>query len=280
MARKKKPEEGSAGAYWMDTYGDMITLVLTFFVLLFSFSTIDAAKWEALVASLSGSPVAMVSPLDPGGSVAPEEEDQKLEEYESEQQKELDAAFTEFYEKAIQYREDNDLQSLLMIEMLDDTVLLRIMDSMLFDSGKATLRPEAQAILLDLVDLFEENVQYFKLINVEGHSDNRPINTYQFPDNWVLSAVRASSVVNFFGEHTDIPKHMFKLSGYAEYHPIDTNETDAGRARNRRVDIVVEKREIAADAEPQLPAADDLMPLPTASLPPIEDRVQDLWDDE
>jgi chemotaxis protein MotB len=109
-------------------------------------------------------------------------------------------------------------------------------DKLLFDSGQATLQAEGQPLLEEVAQLL--NVDKSHPITVEGHTDNEPIATAEFPSNWELSTARATTVVRFLIAH-GVSAGRLGAVGYADLHPIDSNATAAGRARNRRVDIVL-----------------------------------------
>ena len=260
--KKKQEEEGVAP--WLATYGDMITLVLTLFVLLYSFSSIDAVKWDRLVSSLSGTPFVAIQALDPS-RIGPEsrvnEEDMEdaakkdMEDKEKEELSEVEARptegnaadadtvkeqFDELYMKISEHIRDNHLETRLNVERLDDFIILHITDSTLFASGRAYIKPESKEMLHKVADLFAEYEKIIKIIRIEGHTDNRPIHTDEFKSNWELSTTRAVNVLRYFLGITDIVNSKFCASGYGEYHPIDTNETAEGRAINRRVDFLIE----------------------------------------
>ncbi len=230
----------------MNTYGDMVTLLLTFFVLLFSFSTIDAQKWEEIVSSLSGTPFVAIQAIDPGnvqGEIASEvnadptptpspQSDANAEE--------IKERFDELYQKIKSHIEENNLSSLLNVEEQENAILIRMSDSALFDSGKDFLKTDAKMILGSICVIIEEYDDLIQRIRIEGHTDNVPIHNSRFADNWELSASRALVVVRYMLSMTDIIPAKFIPMGYGEYHPVDSNETSAGRASNRRVDFVLE----------------------------------------
>jgi chemotaxis protein MotB len=109
-------------------------------------------------------------------------------------------------------------------------------DKLLFDSGQATLQPEGDPLLEEVAMLL--NVDKTHPITVEGNTDTQPIATSQFPSNWELSTARATTVVRFLIAH-GVSAERLAAAGYAALHPVDSNATAAGRARNRRVDIVL-----------------------------------------
>jgi chemotaxis protein MotB len=256
MRDKKKPEEPQeeGSPAWMNTYGDMVTLVLTFFVLLFSFSTIDASKWEEIVQSLSGMSVIAVPALDPNATEKMEIHSGRFiitpptaspsagatgpdgANVSATQQR-----FNEFYETINTYVETNNLGYILKVEYTDDfTVLLRMSDSAFFDSGSANIDEDAQSALNAVCQIFSEYEDIIKVIRIEGHTDNKPIQTTKYKDNWELSMDRADTVRKYIMQITDIDPALLAASYYGEYHPVADNDTEEGRAQNRRVDFLIE----------------------------------------
>lgn len=280
MARKKKQEEGSAGANWMDTYGDMITLVLTFFVLLFSMSTIDSAKWEMLVATLTGTPLAVVAPLNPGRSVAPDAENTKpnpptAEELEQmEQEATSKAEFNELLEKINALVEEKNLESSLLVEANEDQILLRFLDSLLFDSGEHVLREDSHAIVDDVMQIIQATQQWIREIDIEGHTDNVAIRAgSRYRNNWDLSVMRAATVAIYFEENSTIDPTKLKPSGCGETMPVATNDTPEGRARNRRVDVVIHREIVETTYEPYPQTTQE------DAGDPFQERTGELWEE-
>lgn len=252
MARKAREESKPGAPLWMATYGDMVTLVLTFFVLLFSFSTIDAVKWKELVQSFTGNVrISVIQPLDPGAAVqgfdlpSPRPTIKPIDE-DQEKQKE---AFDELYEKIKGTIEDNDLVSTLGVHKSDDVILLSITDSALFDSGKADIKPEAAELLRIVSLIFDEYEPNIQNVRIEGHTDNVPISNAHYKSNWELSTARATNVLQFFLANSIVPPVKYGASGYAEYHPVATNETEEGKAKNRRVDFVIQSVQFNDEGE-------------------------------
>ncbi len=237
MSRQKKPEEPKAGLpEWLATYGDLVTLLMCFFVLLFAFSSIDAAKFEAVMQSFQGS-----AGILPGGlslSDGPMVFNGMPESQVSESPVETEK-LQQLKEKVEKYLEQNNLQANVLVELDARGLLLRFKENVLFDSGKAVLKPDALKILSFLGDILNKPEFAERYIRVEGHTDNIPIRTAVFPSNWELSTGRASSVIRFYIENTQVRPSRFTASGYGEYYPVANNTTTEGRALNRRVDIVI-----------------------------------------
>lgn len=278
MSGRKKPEppqeEGSPA--WMNTYGDMVTLLLTFFVLLFSFSTVDAEKWEQLVNSLAGRQVitAIANPgnsgnsssgpdtmeewlkdnqerkddsiRDPAAAPTPESGSQADSTGDSEdaqtddQDGNVTASFDQLYEAIKEHIKANGLEATLYIEKSDDVIILRISDSALFDSGKADIKPESLELLEQVGEIFTTYQDSIQMIRIEGHTDNVPISTSHYVDNWDLSTSRATNVLRYFLATSELDPEIFSAVGYGEFHPVASNDTEEGRSKNRRVDFIIQ----------------------------------------
>lgn len=239
--RRKPPPEEESGGSWMDTYGDMVTLLLTFFVLLFSFSTIDAEKWKALVGAFSGTPVEAVAPLDPSNANPNVEfldtgSSKDTSEQTSEQTKEQ---FQELYEKIKKHIEENGLSTKLSVEMHEGEILMRLSDSVLFDSGSASLVSSAMPLMHDIGELLREGENSIGMVRIEGHTDNRPISNSRYSDNWELSSARAYTVLQYLQQNGMMKQSKLSYTAYGEQRPVASNDTEEGQAKNRRVDFVI-----------------------------------------
>jgi len=111
-------------------------------------------------------------------------------------------------------------------------------DRVLFDSGRAELKESGQELLRLLGGVLKQQVDTFSRIQIEGHTDDQPI-TRGFASNWELSSARATSVVRFFGDSVGLDPKILSATGYSQYHPVENANTDAARARNRRIEVVV-----------------------------------------
>lgn len=255
---KRKEEPPKPAAAWMSTFSDLMNLLLCFFVLLFSMSTIDAQKFEQLAASFSesfsifqagstsigegllvGNGVMQLNQLDEymntmGKEVEEtEEEDDPLEELKKDQL-EASEELAELIEEMVI---EENLEKEVDIDFTSQYVSLTLNGGILFDSGKDTLKPESN-IILDKIGLILEKYAQ-STIEVEGHTDNVPIHTSRFRNNNELSSARALSVFDYFVEHTTLDPANIKHSGRGEYIPIADNSTPEGRTKNRRVEIKI-----------------------------------------
>lgn len=268
MAKKKKKDGGGGAANWMNTFADLMNLLLCFFVLLFSMSSVDADKFEALVQSLEhsfsilpqgGSSIgdgqmvaAGVNQLqlldqyykEAANSASKEEgEDNEEEEDNPEQalKKEMaEAGLEESEEMAEQIEkmlEEQRIGDQVEMDINAQFVRLTLNGALLFDSGRSQIREDALP-LVDKLSLILENYDS-SLIDIEGHTDNVPINNEKFENNDVLSAFRAFAVKNYVLTKTTLEAGKINATGCGEYNPVADNGTPEGRARNRRVEIKI-----------------------------------------
>lgn len=267
------------------SYADFITLLFAFFVVMYSISSVNVDKYrvlsdamvsafkiprESLQSTLTAplipepmllpnpfneaSPArrAFIAPLRPdyqqNGSAMPDEAVDPTPEGDSPAEKVRNAA-----QEQIDSVSDNVEQG--MEEWIDSDIVdikrnqfwleIEIKSSLLFNSGSSALIPEALPLLRQLATMF---VGLPNRVNVEGFTDNRPINTPAFPSNWELSSARAAAVVRLFQDNGVDPARLASI-GYGENRPIATNDNDVARAKNRRVVIVVMASADAAQDE-------------------------------
>lgn len=240
---KKKEDEPKKGApAYMNTYGDMMTLLLCFFVLLFSMSTVDAAKFQQLVSSFH----AQVSIFDGGQTInntstvmqngmsqMPIKEttfsiQESLQEEQTLSQAEKDLSH---------YVEEQSMSERVDVEKQGDEIVIRFKDGVLFASGEAQIKAGAVQTLELLGNKLKDYIADGYTLSIEGHTDNNPISNAKFPSNWELSSARAIAVMRFYDEEMDFDGSNIACVGWGEYHPITSNDTAEGRAMNRRVEI-------------------------------------------
>ncbi len=297
MARKKRVEEHENHERWLVSYADFITLLFAFFVVMYSISSVNEGKYRVLsdsmlaafsdparslepiqVGHLMRSPMQSETALDRNKPVielfriplperdiseklqkklkeAREKAARDAEQKKKAQDEEMDAAaeaLADSIEKAMA-----DLVDAGLIDVRRDKrwIEVEIKSSILFGSGSAELAPGAKPVLRKLA---EKLAPLNNTIHVEGFTDNVPIDNFEFRSNWELSAARAASVVHLFTDLGVRPERMAAI-GYGEYRPIASNDTPEGRARNRRVVLVIlsgaDKR--VRQAPGQLPAERD-----------------------
>lgn len=229
MLNKKHRDEDSGT--WMNIYADMVTLLLCFFVLLYSFSELDKAKFQQFLASFQGRSI-----FDGGSVILPgPETDFPIDPGNSDDDPYW-ADTQRLYDHVLKYLEDHGLEGSIQVDMEERGVQLRMSEHLFFDPGRADITPQGNKLLKLLLPLFQEIPNR---VLVEGHTDTVPIDTAVFPSNWELSAGRSARVVRFFVEDNDLDPKRFIVIGYGEHQPIASNATAAGRALNRRVVLVI-----------------------------------------
>ena len=263
-AGRKRRGKGGGGhdgpdERWLLTYADMITLLMALFIVMFAISSVNTSKFEALQQSLKEAFNGSVAPGGesvlqtggkPEGKEAPKVQPpvpaiQPLiqKEFDKEQKKRSggegteDEQFKKVKRDLDEYAEQNGLKNKLETEITRRGLVIRLLtDGVLFDSGEAKIKPRAVPLIEKIARLLQVDEEH--PINVEGHTDNVPIQSSQYPTNWELSTARAASVVRLLIAD-NAPADRLGAVGYAQLHPIASNSSAAGRSRNRRVEIVL-----------------------------------------
>ena len=232
MARKKKSggDDGPKGSPgWMTTYGDMMTLLLTFFVLLVSMSTTEIEKFKAAAASLKGA----LSVLPFQEKPIPQPFTPQIPRGSEMNQRRRSNAVARLRRMI---RELN-LSGVVSVQENPEGVHITVGDPALFDSGSAVIKSDFVPVLDAVVEVINIGSQ---TIRVEGHTDNVPIHTAQYDDNWELSIARALSVIRFIRAREVMDPRRLRPVGCGEFHPVASNDSPEGRARNRRVEIYID----------------------------------------
>ncbi|SMB82399.1 chemotaxis protein MotB [Desulfonispora thiosulfatigenes DSM 11270] len=251
MLPYKKKKKSSGSPAWMTTFSDLTTLLLVFFVLMYSFSVIDVQKFKRFVASFQG-----VGILDSGAEPLDKDRDHDYD-VPSNSENTLDdmsklQPLDNLYQSVQKYIQENNLESEISVRFMDKGVYLEIKDKIFFESGKADIKPESRKLLSDLSGLFKDIPN---MISVEGHTDIRPIRSSVFPSNWELSTARAVSVVRYLSEQTGLNPARFNAAGYGEYQPVVPNDSPQNMAKNRRVVIVINTANTYSGKEVEINAA-------------------------
>ena len=260
---KKKEEQGAPGSpAWMATFSDLMNLLLCFFVLLFSMSTVDAQKFEEVAASfaqtfsvftsgataigdgmLISNGVSQLNMLDEyiNSTGYEAETEQDAEDIVKEAMEAAEAAqmaeSEELEEKVAEALSESGLDQMVELDYTSQYVELTLNGSLLFDSGSAELKDSASGILSQIGVILERYSE--SVIEIEGHTDSVPIHSAKYPSNNELSDARALSVFYYLVENTNLDPANIKHSGRGEYVPVADNTTPEGRALNRRVEIKI-----------------------------------------
>lgn len=243
-ARRSNPSPGNSHDRWLVSYADFVTLLLAFFVTMYAITRLDSEKLflaqQSINRALSAPVFVGGFPIDSGldktsasglsgdlvgATLVHAPPSSQIEEVT----KTVRGALKEQLEK-----ED--------VRLLHNErgLVLRLPEFLLFDSGQAQLRPEAMPLLNKLAGIL-------KLIPnqvfIEGHTDNRPIHTPQFPSNWELSTARAAALVRYLVEEHHLEPARLGAAGYGEYRPVENNGDEKGRQANRRVELIIRPME-------------------------------------
>lgn len=264
MARRRRSGNSDQPADWMTTYSDMVTLLLTFFIMLFSMSSVDKDKFDKVSTSIRSAFIYQ-EPTRGGGLL------------ETNRGIHVDSAYDELNAvdnivalvnsnsetgETYEYGEGltsadmgdyqiDDLRAEISgtiremdigdeVKIVEGTnfLILRFDSVLLFDLGKADIR-ESSLDALKKIGLMLNKLD--NEIIVQGHTDDLPINTQQFPSNWELSTRRATNVIHFFVDECGIDPSRLTATGNAEFKPVKPNDSSENRQQNRRIDIVVSK---------------------------------------
>lgn len=235
---------------WLITYADLMTLLLVFFVLLFSLSTFNIEKFKEILESIRVNPgkgeptesllefieipnvlnteltLEQLTGLKPKPQKTPPGQTQDVEEV---------------LDDINQFITQKHIGEHVVLEVLDGKIVIRIKGKVLFTSGSSQLSKQAEPLLDDLISVLSEYSEF--KINIKGHTDNQPISTVKFASNWELSALRATSVLRYLIKQGVTPKRL-TATGFGDMFPIVPNTSEKNRAINRRVEFVLEKENI------------------------------------
>ncbi|GMV43209.1 MAG: flagellar motor protein MotB [Myxococcales bacterium] len=273
MARKKKHEEHVNQERWLVSYADFITLLFAFFTVLYATSQTDVQKLKDVMMAMReafhvdifrtsapqlGTPprpsppsTSSMTPMPtfPGvrpspGEATPVMDSGPSETWSRRNGEGAGASMEELKSIAAElqkYVQEAGLEDRVRVTMTLRGLVITLAEAGFFESGDATLRQAAYPILEAIARVLSH---YRRPLRVEGHTDDRPISTSRFPSNWELSSARAAHIVRLLVDDFAYPPERLSASGYANYHPMAGNDTEEGRKRNRRVDVVV----LSADA--------------------------------
>lgn len=263
MARKKSPEKPPNHERWLVSYGDFITLLFAVFVTLYAMSQTDKKKVDQVAASyrsafgitsgagssssniLSSNELMPIPSLDalPRQIVRPkrtnEDSENKQKAVDLVKKPQVTADEFQDIKKAIRVTlKPLQLAGDVEVEESSRGLVIRLEEEAFFDPGSAAVKPESYPLLGKIARAI---LPYGDQIRIEGHTDNTPIATARYKSNWELSLARATSILHIFLTNYDFSPVNLAIAGYGQYRPIAGNDTDEGRRRNRRVDIVLLK---------------------------------------
>lgn len=223
--KKKKHEEHENMERWLVSYADFITLLFAFFVVMYSTSSVHEGKYRAVADSINTAfhPIIAFSSSN-------------IRLTTKATGSEMFNVGMNLYRKFEAGAKKIDQSGRIKVIREGRGMVIRISESFAFETGRAEILPEFAKALDQIAEWIAEAPN---TVLVEGHTDNIPINTPQYPSNWELSASRATQIVRYFVEHHAMGPDRFSIAGYAEFRPIAPNDTLEGRAKNRRIEIVL-----------------------------------------
>lgn len=234
---KKKHEEHENHERWLVSYADFITLLFAFFVVMYSISSVNEGKFRTVSESIKAALHPIVStpsttlPFTVGENraltVNPVIENAK------------EPAVRRLRQIMRSLKNETHFEIIELKELTNGDIVMTLPDTVLFRSGESVLRPEARPFIQAISEVL---IELDRHVRVEGHTDNVPIATAKFPSNWELSATRAVTVVRVFSEQYGVQSDHFTAVGHADSRPLADNLTPENRAKNRRVEIVVQER--------------------------------------
>lgn len=238
MKKRKRRKNFESGSNWMDTYGDMVTLLLCFFVLLYSISSVDQSKWIKLVESFNPdavetSQIVMDTTMDgndevPGGAEGVEATDETV--------------FNDLYEHLKAAVEQAGIQSEVELFRGDGYTFVRFRDKMFFDGDSSVIRAEGKALLDSFAEALTQAKDSIQEIRVMGHTTQAyPDRQNNIENDRILSSERAAKVTAYLQQKSLVSPEKLISEGYGQFRPIAPFDTPENRAKNRRVEILITK---------------------------------------
>ena len=250
MARKKHAEHVNHER-WLVSYADLLTLLLAFFVVLFASSVSDKKKAAKMASAMQTAfqqsgifdAHAKTPPLADGAGTSKGDPSPLEMPFETPESKTGDGRGDEARGAIERSLAPAVQQHMITLRHAEEGLTLSLDTAGFFPSGSAEVRPAALPLLAQIAAALPQGP-----LRVEGHTDNQPIHTAQYRSNWELSTARAAAIAQVLLRESNVPPGNFAIAGYAEFHPIADNSTEAGRAANRRVDIVLIRGKAEANA--------------------------------
>jgi chemotaxis protein MotB len=251
MALKKEPEKHVNHERWLVSYADFITLLFAVFVVLYAMGQSDKKKVEEVMQAIQQSfgmatagatapkvnviasqTITVIPSLKPEVKVSPMGRTRSGQAKSRAEEKD----FRQIKSAVEAYLVKQGAQSKVTLEITRRGLIVSLKEAGFFNSGQANIKPEAYELINTIAEVM---TQYNNPLRLEGHTDNVPISTAQFPSNWELSTARATNGLKYLLKNFDVDANKISATGYAEFRPIADNATLEGRSKNRRVDLVM-----------------------------------------
>ena len=246
---KMRKKSGGGGANWMDTYGDMVTLLLCFFVLLYSMSTISEEKWKMLVVSFN--PDAAITITENSGNDGPNADPNELDgSGMGLSQVDIDQDMAELYELLVTYVAQQNAQDSISVSKGDGKVFVTFNQAVFFDGDSWALREDSKPILEMVASMLSQVAGSIDEVRIMGHTAQGDPNK---PNNIIvdrqLSAMRAATTLAYIQQFCTVDPARLISEGYGQWRPVAGNDTAEGRAQNRRVEMIISGRNLEKELE-------------------------------
>lgn len=232
MARKRRTSDGGGGgSSWLNTYADMVTLLLTFFVLMISMSTMDEEKFNAFLESFQNLDQEVIEEIIQATQIGGGEGSGNSQDT-------TEAAMDTLFEKLQEYVNENQMQDSVAMQKIEDVIYIRFDSAVFFKANDYALRDESYEVLDFIGSGLKEYEKEIKLINICGHTANPAVE--QDPERtWRLSGERAAVVANFLELNKKIDNMKITTMGYGDNYPVASNNNEDGMRQNRRVELII-----------------------------------------
>ena len=258
MAKKKKQEPHINLERWMVSYADFVTLLFATFVVLYALSQVDIKAFTSLENSIKqafSAPSLMQGSqgvLNDGNNIMENDSADSMVEplmMEYVSQKYEDDSYEKIQQDVKKMTQSGEIDGVETIET-DQGLIVRFNDDYLFPSGSAKILPSAKSKLDKIGAVIAKRFMLHNM-RIEGHTDNQPIVSSQYPSNWELSSARASAIVRYMISRFSFMPSLFTAVGYADTRPLKANDSASGRAKNRRVEILILRNKYKSQENPQ-----------------------------
>lgn len=248
MRRNNRRRDNGGGDSWLNTYADMVTLLLTFFVVMLSMSTVNQEKYNAFVRSFSNLPQEVIEEITNPAVEPGDEEVTELDDSTDaplEQSADIQAspealqAMNDLYKMLVKYVEENGMADSVSINKIGQVIFIKFDSSVFFEPDKYIMLTGGKDTLSFIGDGIKEYENMVDLVAICGHTATVPDHSSYVISDWMLSGERAASVAMFLEDEKSIDPKKMILVGYGKNLPIATNDTEDGRKENRRVELIV-----------------------------------------
>lgn len=232
--RRKRPANNGGGDSWLNTYADMVTLLLTFFAVLLSMSSVNQEKFNAFIKSFSNLPKEEINEVIENAGM----NEDPIEDPADPLPAEIEQAMTELYEKLSKYVAQNNMEDSVTISKKEDVVCVRFDSSMFFEPDKYVMRPESMDTMSFIGDGIMKYEPMIKMVAICGHTASVNVENYPVSE-WLLSGDRAAVVAMYLENQKNLDTKKMITLGYGNNLPVADNSTEEGRKKNRRVELAI-----------------------------------------